>query len=42
MPIPTTLLVDAQGVVQWIDQAEDYQVRSNPDRVLEAIRGALG
>jgi peroxiredoxin len=42
LPIPTTLLVDAQGIVRWIDQAADYQVRSDPQRVLAAIRAALG
>jgi peroxiredoxin len=42
LPIPTTILVDAAGVVRWIDQATDYQVRSHPERVLAAIRGTLG
>lgn len=42
LPIPTTLLVDADGVVRWIDQARDYQVRSHPDRVLAAIRRSTG
>ena len=41
MPIPTTILVDAEGTVRWIDQAEDYQIRSRPDQVLGAIREAL-
>ena len=41
MPIPTTFLVDAAGTVRWIDQAENYQVRSAPDRVLAALREAL-
>ncbi len=38
LPIPTTILVDAQGNVSWIDQADDYQVRSQPDRVLAALK----
>jgi peroxiredoxin len=42
LPIPTTILVDAAGVVRWIDQATDYAVRSHPDRVLAAIRQTLG
>jgi len=42
LPIPTTLLVDATGVVRWIDQASDYAVRSHPERVLAAIRETLG
>ena len=42
LPIPTTILADAEGVVRWIDQADDYRVRSQPDRVLGALREALG
>jgi peroxiredoxin len=42
LPIPTTILVDAAGTVRWIDQSTDYQTRSDPDRVLGAIRSTLG
>jgi peroxiredoxin len=42
LPIPTTILVDAAGIVRWIDQASDYMVRSDPARVREAIRVHLG
>ena len=42
LAIPTTFLVDRDGIVRWIDQATDYQQRSDPDRVLAAIRAALG
>jgi len=41
MPIPTTFLVDAQGIIRWKDQATNYQERSHPDRVLAAIREKL-
>lgn len=41
MPIPTTILVDAEGIVRWIDQATDYQQRSHPERVLAAIQDNL-
>jgi len=41
LPIPTTILVDADGIVRWIDQSTDYQVRSHPERVLAAIQDAL-
>ena len=41
LPIPTTILVDAQGVVRWIDQSTDYQVRSDPERVRRALNAAL-
>jgi peroxiredoxin len=37
LPIPTTILTDADGIVRWIDRSGDYQIRSNPDRVLAAI-----
>ncbi len=42
LPIPTTILADAEGVVRWIDQADDYQIRSEPDRVLTALEKGLG
>jgi len=41
LPIPTTFLVDAEGVVRWIDQSDDYQIRSEPGRVLGAIEASL-
>jgi peroxiredoxin len=41
LPIPTTILVDARGTVCWIDQATDYMRRSDPERVLVAIRALL-
>jgi peroxiredoxin len=42
LPIPTTILIDGEAIVRWIDQADDYQVRSRPERVLAAVRSALG
>ncbi len=42
LPIQTTILVDADGIVRWIDQSTDYMVRSEPERVLGAIVAALG
>ena len=41
LPIPTTILTDAGGIVRWIDQSDDYMVRSEPGRVLEALEQAL-
>ncbi len=41
LAVPTTFLVDSAGVVKWIDQAEDYRVRSDADRVLAAIQEHL-
>lgn len=40
MAIPTTLLVDESGVIRWIDQSDDYRVRSSAERVFEAIEAA--
>ncbi len=41
LPIPTTILVDAEGIVRWIDQADDYMIRSAPERVLAAVNEAF-
>jgi peroxiredoxin len=38
LPIPTTVLASADGVVRWIDQSENYQRRSDPERVLGALQ----
>ena len=40
-PVPTSILADANGVVRWIDQSENYQRRSDPDVVLAALREHL-
>ena len=42
MAIPTSLLIDERGVIRWIDQADDYRLRSGEQRVLEAIDGVFG
>ncbi len=41
LPVPTTLLIDAEGKVLWMDQAENYQRRSGPDVVLAALQTYL-
>ena len=41
LPVPTTFLVDAAGTVRWVDQSDNYQVRSEPTRVLAAIGDVL-
>jgi peroxiredoxin len=41
LPIPTTFLVDADGIVRWVDQTDDYMLRSEPSRVLEALNTNL-
>ncbi len=42
MAIPTSLLIDEEGVIRWIDQTEDYRLRSNEGRIMEAVRHAFG
>jgi peroxiredoxin len=41
LPIPTSLLVDADGRVLWIDMSENYQRRSKPEVVLAALQAHL-
>ena len=41
LPVPTSLLIDADGRVLWMDQSEDYQRRSGPEVVLAALREHL-
>lgn len=41
LPVPTSMLVDAQGKVLWLDQSENYQRRSDPDYVLNALETHL-
>jgi peroxiredoxin len=37
LPVPTTILADAEGRVRWMDQSENYQRRSDPETVLAAL-----
>ena len=41
LPVPTSLLVDAEGKVLWMDQSENYQRRSGPEVVLAALQKHL-
>jgi peroxiredoxin len=42
MAVPTSLLIDEEGVVRWIDQADDYRMRGDEGRITEAIASAFG
>jgi len=42
MSIPTSLLVDEHGVIQWIDQSEDYRLRASKETVMAAVKNAFG
>jgi peroxiredoxin len=37
MAIPTTLLIDEEGIVRWIDQTDDYRLRSHNERILQTV-----
>jgi peroxiredoxin len=42
MAIPTTLLIDEEGIVRWIDQTDDYRLRSHNERILEVVESTFG
>ncbi len=42
LPMPTTLVLDAQGAVRWIDVHADYTTRSEVADILAAVDGELG
>ena len=42
MAAPTTLLVDEDGIVRWIDQPTDYRLRSSEQKVLSAVDETFG
>ena len=41
LPIPTSLLIDADGTVLWMEVSGDYQRRSGPEVVLAAMQTHL-
>ena len=38
LAIPTTILIDSSGNVLWTEQASDFRVRSQAERILDQIR----
>ena len=40
LPMPTTIIVDAERVVRWIDVHPDYTTRSEPGEILTALDAA--
>ncbi len=42
MAIPTSLLIDENGVILWIDQTDDYRIRNNNDHVINAVKSIFG
>lgn len=41
IPMPTTVVVDARGIVRWIDVHPDYSTRSEVAEILAALDDAL-
>jgi peroxiredoxin len=41
LPIPTSLLLDAEGKVSWVDMSDNYQRRSGPEVILAALQNYL-
>jgi peroxiredoxin len=37
LPMPATLIVDADHTVRWVDVHPDYSTRSEPDQILAAL-----
>jgi peroxiredoxin len=42
VPMPAVIVVDAAGVIRWIDVHRDYTTRTEPDQVLQAITQTIG
>ena len=42
IPMPTTLIVDPDRVVRWIDVHPDYTTRSEPAEILAALDTPIG
>ncbi|QMU70813.1 peroxiredoxin-like family protein [Streptacidiphilus sp. P02-A3a] len=41
LPMPTTVLVDADGTIRWIDVHPNYTTRTEPQRIIHAIDSLL-
>ncbi|NEA42364.1 peroxiredoxin-like family protein [Streptomyces sp. SID11385] len=42
IPMPTTVVLDAEGVVRWLDVHPDYTTRTEPEALVEAVDRHLG
>jgi peroxiredoxin len=38
MSIPTTILIDENGVIQWLDQSDDYRIRASREKTIFALK----
>lgn len=42
LPMPTTVIVDADGMIRWLDVHADYTTRTEPDQILQAVAQLIG
>ena len=42
VPMPTVLVVDAAGIIRWIDVHPNYGTRTEPAQILEAVSATTG
>jgi peroxiredoxin len=42
IPHPTTLVIDREGLVRWRVTETNYQLRPEPEQIIEALRFARG
>jgi peroxiredoxin len=40
LPMPTVVVVDAEGIIRWIDVHPNYSTRSEPEDILAAVTAA--
>jgi hypothetical protein len=38
--MPTVVVVDAEGIIRWIDVHPNYSTRSEPEDILAAVTAA--
>ncbi|MGI2960229.1 peroxiredoxin family protein [Vibrio alginolyticus] len=41
MAIPTSILIDENGIIQWIDQAEDVRLRASEEKLQGALKASF-
>lgn len=41
MSIPTTILIDENGIIRWIDQSDDYRIRASREKIISALKFAF-
>jgi peroxiredoxin len=42
VPMPTVVIIDAAGIIQWIDVHPNYGTRTEPTQILEAVSALIG